>query len=219
MSNPSKPRRGGLRPGAGRPKGTGPYGEPTRPIRIPESLLPRVEDLLAGRIAAGPGSETADRTVGRPSPELTPVTYFMPHDAEIMLPNDEADELRLPLFGTKVAAGFPSPADDHLENTLDLNEHLVRRPAATFFVRVQGESMLGAGINPGDILVVDRAEEAADGKIVIAALDGELTVKRLSLKDGRVLLQPENPAFEPIPVTEEMSFVIWGVVSSVIHEF
>lgn len=211
MSSASKSRRGGRRPGAGRPRGSGPYGEPTRPVRIPESLLPQIEDMLAGRAAEGPGAPQRD---GRAD-----VTYFMPRDAEIMRPRDEADELRLPLFGTRVAAGFPSPADDHLENTLDLNEHLVRRPAATFFVRVQGESMTGAGINPGDILVVDRAEEAADGKIVIAALDGELTVKRLSRRDGRVMLMPENPAFEPIPVTEEMSFVIWGVVSSVIHEF
>ena len=171
----------------------------------------RLGTVLVAEAAAGSAAPPRD---GRAE-----VTYFMPRDAEIMLPNDKAGELRLPLFGTRVAAGFPSPADDHLENTLDLNEHLVRRPAATFFVRVQGESMTGAGINPGDILVVDRAEEARDGKIVIAALDGELTVKRLSRRDGRVMLMPENPAFEPIPVNEEMSFVIWGVVRSVIHEF
>ena len=217
MSSASKSRRGGRRPGAGRPKGTGPYGEPTRPVRIPESLLPQIEGMLAGRAAAGPGAGEAP--AAPPRNGRAEVTYFMPRDAEIMLPNDKAGDLRLPLFGTRVAAGFPSPADDHLENTLDLNEHLVRRPAATFFVRVQGESMTGAGINPGDILVVDRAEEARDGKIVIAALDGELTVKRLSRRDGRVMLMPENPAFEPIPVNEEMSFVIWGVVRSVIHEF
>jgi DNA polymerase V len=123
----------------------------------------------------------------------------------------------LPLFSARVPAGFPSPADDYIDRALDLNEHLIRHPAATFFVRVSGDSMVDAGIHPGDILVVDRAEEPAHGKIVIAALDGELTVKRLSRHNGTISLLPENPAYAPIQVTPEMRFEVWGVVVHVIH--
>ncbi len=123
----------------------------------------------------------------------------------------------LPLFSARVPAGFPSPADDYIDRALDLNEHLIRHPAATFFVRVSGDSMVGAGIHPGDILVVDRAEEPSHGKIIIAALNGELTVKRLSRNHDRVCLTPENPAYAPIEVTPEMQFEVWGVVVHVIH--
>ena len=123
----------------------------------------------------------------------------------------------LPLFSARVPAGFPSPADDYIDRALDLNEHLIRHPAATFFVRVSGDSMVGAGIHPGDILVVDRAEEPSHGKIIIAALNGELTVKRLSRHHDRICLTPENPAYAPIEVTPEMQFEVWGVVVHVIH--
>ncbi|WP_159659104.1 LexA family protein [Methylicorpusculum oleiharenae] len=123
----------------------------------------------------------------------------------------------LPLFSGKVAAGFPSPADDYVEKTLDLNELLVQKPAATFFVRAEGESMLGAGIHPNDILVVDRSIEPVPGKIVICALNGELVVKRLKRQAGRWLLGSENPAYRDIVLYEELEMVIWGVVTSVIH--
>jgi len=123
----------------------------------------------------------------------------------------------LPLFSARVPAGFPSPADDYIDRALDLNEHLIRHPAATFFVRVSGDSMVGAGIHPGDILVVDRAEEPSHGKIIIAALNGELTVKRLSRHHDRIYLTPENPVYAPIEVTSEMQFEVWGVVVHVIH--
>ena len=123
----------------------------------------------------------------------------------------------LPLFSARVPAGFPSPADDYIDRALDLNEHLIRHPAATFFVRVSGDSMVDAGIHPGDILVVDRAEEPAHGKIIIAALNGELTVKRLSRSRGAVYLLPENPSYAPIEVTPETQFQVWGVVVHVIH--
>lgn len=126
--------------------------------------------------------------------------------------------LPLPLFLSPVAAGFPSPAEDYIDRALDLNEHLVRNPAATFFVRVDGDSMRDAGIASGDLLVVDRAEEPRNGAIVVAALDGELTVKRLCRRKGRLWLVPENPDYPPLEVGPEASFTVWGVVTYVIHK-
>ena len=125
--------------------------------------------------------------------------------------------LPLPLFSGKVAAGFPSPADDYVEKNLDLNELLIQKPAATFFVRAQGESMLGAGIHPNDILVVDRSIEPVPGKIVICALNGELTVKRLQRDNEQWQLKAENPAYPDIVLHDELEMVIWGVVTNVIH--
>lgn len=126
--------------------------------------------------------------------------------------------LELPLFSSRVSAGFPSPADDYMECTLDLNTHLIPHPAATFFVKASGDSMQGAGIQTGDILIVDRSLEASHGKIVIAAINGELTVKRLSRQPGRVQLLPENPRYAPIDITADQDVVIWGVVTHVIHQ-
>ena len=123
----------------------------------------------------------------------------------------------LPLFLEPVSAGFPSPAGDYVEGKLDLNQHLIRHPAATFFVRVTGDSMIGAGIHSGDILIVDRALEPVDGKVVVVALDGELTVKRLSTRNGKVVLLPENERYSPIEITAERQFEVWGVVTNVIH--
>jgi len=127
-------------------------------------------------------------------------------------------ELELPLYLSTVQAGFPSPAEDYIDKKLDLNEQLVRHPAATFFVRVDGDSMRDAGVTSGDILVVDRAVEPRDGHIVIAALDGELTVKRLRRKNGQVLLVPENSDYAPVTVGPEASFEVWGVVTYIIHK-
>jgi DNA polymerase V len=117
----------------------------------------------------------------------------------------------------KVSAGFPSPADDYIEKTLDLNELLVQKPAATFFARAQGNSMIGAGIFPNDILVVDRSIEPVSGKVVICAIDGELTVKRLIMDNGQWKLQSENADYPDIMIYEEIDMVIWGVVTNVIH--
>lgn len=122
-----------------------------------------------------------------------------------------------PLFVVRVPAGFPSPADDYIENTLDLNDFLIEHPAATFFVRVAGDSMTGAGINSGDILIVDRALTPRSGSIVVAILNGEFTVKRLSCVNGKIFLLPENPAYDPIEITEGSGFEVWGVVAHVIH--
>jgi DNA polymerase V len=125
--------------------------------------------------------------------------------------------VNLPLFGSKIRAGFPSPADDHLEATIDLNQHYVRHPAATFFVRVQGTSMIGAGIHSGDMLVVDRSLEAKSGSIVIAVVNGEMTLKRLLLSGDEVWLLPENPEFQPLQILDGMELQLWGVVAHVIH--
>jgi DNA polymerase V len=125
--------------------------------------------------------------------------------------------LPLPLFASLVSAGFPSPADDYIETALDLNEFLIKRPSATFFVRATGQSMIGAGINPGDILIVDRSLLPKNNNIVIAVLNGELTVKRIRQEDTQVWLIPENPDFPTIEVQEGMDFTIWGVVTTVIH--
>lgn len=125
----------------------------------------------------------------------------------------------VPLYLDAVSAGFPSPADDYVESALDLNEYLVSNPAATFMVRVSGDSMIEAGIHDGDVLVVDRARDPLPGRIVVAVLDGELTVKRLKRQDGCFVLAPENSAYEPIRVGEEQDLSVWGVVSGVVRRF
>ncbi len=122
------------------------------------------------------------------------------------------------LYTCPIAAGFPSPADDFIDEQLDLHNLLVQNPAATFFLRAQGESMLDAGIHDGDLLVVDRSLETRHNRIVIAALDGELTVKRLILRQGRTLLMPANAQYSEIDITEHEHVHIWGVVNYVIHK-
>ena len=167
--------RGGKRKGAGRPRGGGLYGEETKPVRIPVSMVDRVLRFVRNK------------------------------------------EYALPLYGSGVSAGFPSPADDYLEGALDLNEHLVKEPAATFFVHARGDSMTGAGIHDGDLLVVDRSREARDGSVVIVSLNGELTVKRDVCRGEQGWLEPENPAYQGILLNEEDDVRTWGVVTNVIH--
>lgn len=125
---------------------------------------------------------------------------------------------RRPLFQSRVPAGFPSPADDHVETSLDLSEKLIEKEEATFFVRVAGGSMREAGIHDGDILVVDRSVEPEDGSVVVAALDGELTVKRYEVHSGHPYLMPESAEYDPIPIREGQELVVWGVVRHVVHE-
>lgn len=123
-----------------------------------------------------------------------------------------------PMYLAAVAAGFPSPADDFMERKLDLHEHLVHNEAATFFLRAHGCSMINAGIHDGDLLIVDRSLEAAHNRVVIAALDGELTVKRLKRRAGGVFLVPENPDYPEIDITEREYVHVWGVVTYVVHK-
>lgn len=122
-----------------------------------------------------------------------------------------------PLFLCRVSAGFPSPAEEYREGSLNLNRYVIRHPAATFFVRAAGDSMLGAGIHPEDLLVVDRSLEPADGRVVVAAVNGELTVKRLSLQRGKAFLLPENKTYPPLEISSALELQIWGVVTFVLH--
>lgn len=121
------------------------------------------------------------------------------------------------LFLSPVSAGFPSPADDFLERNLDLNSYLIKHPSATFFVRVQGDSMIGSGIRSGDILIVDRAIRDAANKIAIALINGEFTVKKIKKTGDKLWLMPSNPRYRPLEITSDMNFEIWGVVTYVIH--
>lgn len=187
-----KSKRGGKRPGAGRPKGTGKYGEPTRAVRVPERL---VSDIKAW-------------CKNLSSPNFIKGEIFE---------GASASSVPLTLFSNKVPAGFPSPADDHADEKLDINDHLIKNPSSTFYVRVSGDSMIGAGIHPNDLLVVDRSLKPESGKIIIAVLNGELTVKRLRQRRSKLTLVSENPNYQPIPIFEEMDFSIWGVVTNVIH--
>jgi len=136
---------------------------------------------------------------------------------DIIYQPDQTTKCKRPLFLVPVSAGFPSPADDYIENQLDLNKHLIKHPAATFFVKVKGDSMIDAGIHSGDILIVDRSLEATDKKVVIAVVDGELTVKRIRKMDDKVFLLPENSDFRATEITGDMDFTVWGVVTNVIH--
>ena len=125
---------------------------------------------------------------------------------------DDSRSIELPYYDTRVQAGFPSPAEDHLEQRLDLNTLVIENPSATFFVRVAGESMRGIGITDGDILVVDRSIESWENRIVVAVIDSEFTIKRFTTRNGTVVLEAENPDYPSIRITEEMDFSVWGVV-------
>ncbi|WP_254276692.1 LexA family transcriptional regulator [Halomonas sp. 3H] len=122
-----------------------------------------------------------------------------------------------PLMGCRVRAGFPSPADDHLEAEVDLHAYVVKRPAATYFVRAEGDSMVGDGIHDGDLLVVDRSLEPLPGRVIVIALEGEPTVKRLERRGGHVCLVASNPRFAPIPLAGR-ECEVWGVVTHVVHD-
>ncbi len=168
--------RGGRREGAGRPVGTGKFGEPTAPIRVPLSFLNKALTCIHNQ-------------------------FF-----------------RLPFYQCQVAAGIPSEADSKVEKKTDLNDLLIKKPKETFLVKVTGFSMIKAGIQNGDILVVDSSIEPANDKIAIASINGELTVKRLLLKGKKTSLIAENDSFDPIEISEAMDFKILGIVTYVIHD-
>jgi len=186
---------GGARAGAGRKKNSGKFKEDTRVMRVPISLVAQVKSTLEVYKSQ------------------------LKSDVKVSLPIADAPVVNTPIFTSRVQAGFPSPADDYLEDQLDLNKHLIHHQEATFFVRAQGESMLNAGIHPGDILVVDKSLIAKSGKIVIAVVDGEFTVKRLHKYKGKITLKAENPDFDDIVINTGNELIIWGVVTSVIHQY
>ena len=189
------PNHGGARKGAGRKKNSGSFKEETKVIRVPISL---VDSLI---------------------PTIEVYKSQVKSKVEVFLTKDNPTELSIPIFTSRVQAGFPSPADDHLEDALDLNTHLIHHKEATFFVKAQGDSMLGAGIQQGDILIVDKSLSAKSGKIVIAVVDGEFTVKRLHKYKGNITLKAENHDFEDIKIGGTDELIIWGVVTSVIHQY
>jgi SOS response UmuD protein. Serine peptidase. MEROPS family S24 len=124
--------------------------------------------------------------------------------------------LSLPLISEGIRAGFPSPAMDFEDIRIDLNQYLIKNPSATFYGKVRGDSLKNAGIEEGDILIIDKSVEPADGKIAVCFLDGEFTAKRIRIRKNKIWLMPENEKYKPIEVTEENQFIIWGIVTYVI---
>ena len=124
----------------------------------------------------------------------------------------------MPLAHTGVSAGFPSPADDFKELRISIDQEVVKNEEATFYARVAGQSMQGAGLDDGDLLVIDRSKEPEDNAIAVCFVDGEFTVKRLKVEAECVYLMPENPAYSPIKVTEDNQLIIWGVVTYVVKK-
>lgn len=132
---------------------------------------------------------------------------------------DSGSELEIPLMANEISAGFPSPALDFIDQSIDFNRHLIKHPAATFCGRVKGVSLKNAGIDNGDLLIIDRSLEPINGKIAVCYIDGEFTAKRIKIAKNEVWLMPENEDYQPIKVTEENNFLIWGIVTHVIKNF
>ncbi|MDG0856737.1 LexA family protein [Roseateles puraquae] len=192
-TEPTKPRHGGTRQGAGRKAA---YGEPTKTVRVPQSLVPVVVRYL-GELRRSP-QPPGEASSLRPIAELRAATA-------------------VPALGRRVRAGKPTSGDDYQEDAVDLGKHLVRDPNSTFVMQVSGWSMRDAGISDGDELVIDTGLAADDGRIVVADIDGELTVKRLKRTDTGWLLQASNPDFADIPIGDKSELRIWGVVTRVLH--
>ena len=187
---------GGKRPGSGR---KAKFGEPTTLMRVPESAKATVVDFL---------TELAEKRKTESSwpSHLIPVKLA-----------ENPSRFKVPLFGHTIRAGFPSPADDYVADTLDLNDYLMPRKEASFLLRAKGESMVGVGIHDGDILVIDRSITPKCGSVVIATVDGQFTVKTLEKSRGKIRLLPANPDFEPIEFKDEQELQVWGVVTNVLH--
>lgn len=199
-STQNKSKHGGLRVNAGRKVDTGLFGEPTSVIRVPESQKGVVKDFLS-----------AYR-----NKQLKQESY---NHLEIVAA-DKSGDIALPLFSSKVAAGFPSPADDHIEKRLNPNDFLIDQQDATFFVTISGLSMRDAGLLPNDKAVVDRSKIPAIGDIVLAVVDGEYTIKMLAkTKQNQPRLLSANPDFSPIEIKEGQQFEIWGVVTGSFRRF
>lgn len=193
--------RGGKRPGAGRKPGQGRYAEGTSVVRVPNSQLVSVNrflDAFEKRVAAT--RRAATKLAG-----------------QMMLPLAEPPAQRIPLYGYGVAPGFPPLTEIGIEDRLDLNQLLVSNREATFFLRVSGDVMVGAGVHDGDIVVVNRTLEPVDGSVVVAVVDAELTVRRLIHRNGVAELHAENPKYGPIRLRDGAGSAILGVVTSAVH--
>ncbi len=192
------------KPGQGRKFGTGKFGEATSVVRIPASQKPAIKDFLAAYQRKKLLSD------------LDVVTDFV-------LPNLNALPVSLPLYSSKVSAGFPSPAEDHVETRLDPSEFLIDQKDSTFFVTIQGYSMIDVGLLPGDKAVIDRSKDASLGDIVLAIVNSEFTIKILGrhskTKAPRLLPANSTGEYSPIEITEEMHFEIWGVCTGSFRRF
>lgn len=153
-----------------------------------------------------------------PSIQFVQQPDFGAFTGQVLMPGKLTPVQLTPMYSHSISAGFPSPADDYIEDRLDLNTLLVNNKAATFFLRVKGDSMLNAGIHHGDIIVVDRSVQPMHRSIVVAVVDGELTVKRLISRTGVTELHAENPKYLPIRLQEGQELTIWGVVTSSVHQ-
>jgi DNA polymerase V len=132
---------------------------------------------------------------------------------------DNTELTKLPFIANRISCGFPSPADDYIEGLLNLNEKLIPRPSSTFLVKAEGDSMIGAGIFEGDLLIVDKSIKPAHNQIVVAVINGEFSIKRLIFRFPKTFLQPENIKYKTLEVNAEMNFQVWGVVTYAIHGF
>jgi DNA polymerase V len=192
------------KPGQGRKVGTGKFKEPTTIVRIPETQVHVIKDFLA--------AYQRKKLVEN----LDVVTKFES-------PDFNALPLYIPLYSSKVSAGLPSSAEEHIEKRLDPNDFLIDEKDATFFVTINGYSMIDAGLLPGDKVVVDKSKVAKVGNIVVALVNNEYTIKLLSrnTKTGRFRLDPANStgAYSPIEITEDMHFEVWGVVTGSFRRF
>lgn len=207
MSDETKKIKGGKRPGAGRKPGSTTRMEKTIVVRIPASQKPVVSDLMAAYAKKQRASQLKEH--------LDSVAVFVQPAADLQ-------PVSLPLFQSKVPAGFPSPADDHVEDRLDPNAYLIDQADTTFFVTIQGESMIEAGLMPGDKAVVDRGKRPVVGDIVLAVIDGEFTIKTLAKqKNGLPKLLPANASgkYAPILIQPPMQFEVWGVVTGSFRRF
>lgn len=172
-------------------QGAGRKGGPSEVVRLPLPVANLARRLKSGVLRAG--------------------------DINGFLDVETRTSIAVPLMTSTAACGFPSPADDYLDRPLDFNELLVQNPAATFAVRIAGESMTGAGLFPGDVAVVDRSLTPVNGSIVLALIDGEFTIKRYCLVDGGIVLLAENPRFMNIEISAEVGLEVWGVVKHAIR--
>jgi len=200
-------KNGGRREGSGRKAGSGPFREETSVMRVPNSQKPVIADFL--------DAYAKKQRLAQLKENLDSVNEFTQISPQLQ-------EVSLPLYQSKVPAGVPSPADSDVEDHMDPNRYLIDKAGSTFIITIQGESMIEAGLLPGDKAVVSKAHSASIGDIVLAMIDGEFTIKTLAKqKNGDPLLLPANSSgkYQPIPILKQMQFEITGVVTGSFRRF